>query len=101
LRKGEDRPPYPDMIIFNRNKGKLQVDLLDPHNPELDDAVEKAVGLARYAQKHGDLFGRIELISLGPDGEIKRLNVNKASVREKVLPVGDTAHLEALFEGAI
>ncbi len=101
LRKGEDRPLYPDLIIFNRIKGKLQVDLLDPHNPELSDAVEKAVGLARYAQKHGDLFGRIELISLGPDGQIKRLNVNRESVREKVLPVKDARHLEALFEGAV
>ena len=98
-RRGEDRPLYPDLIVFRRVKGKLQVDLLDPHNPQLADAVEKAVGLARYAGKHGDYFGRIELITVGKDGDIKRLNLNKEAIREKVLPVKETAHLEALFVG--
>ena len=98
-RRGEDRPLYPDLIIFRRVNDKLLMDLLDPHNPELGDAVEKAVGLADYAKKHGEFFGRIELIRVERDGQVKRLNVNREAIREKVLSVGDPAHLEALFEG--
>jgi type III restriction enzyme len=99
--KGEDRPLYPDLIVFRRAKGKLRVDLLDPHNPKLSDAVDKAVGLARYAGKHGSCFGRIELISVGEGGRIRRLDVNRAAIREKAKAVGSRAHLEALFEGQV
>ncbi len=63
------------------------------------DAVEKATGLARYAERHGDYFGRIELIIVGKDGEIRRLNVKKEAIREKVLSVQERGHLEALFAG--
>ena len=98
-RRGEDRPLYPDLIIFRREKGKLRVDLLDPHDSSRTDAVDKAVGLARYAGRHGDSFGRIELIVVGGKGEIKRLDVNRESIREKVKQVGSDAHLDALFQG--
>ena len=97
--RGEDRPLYSDLIIFRREKGRLRVDLLDPHDSGLADAKDKAVGLARYADRHGDSFGRIELIVVGSKGEIKRLDVNRESIREKVRQVGDAAHLDALFEG--
>jgi len=98
-RKGEDRPLYPDLIVFRRIKGKLQVDLLDPHDPGLPDASEKAVGLARYAERHGDFFGRIELAVVGEKNEVKRLDVNKEAIRQKILGVGGADHLEAIFKG--
>ena len=99
--RGEDRPMYPDMIVFRKIKGSVQVDLLDPHDPGLRDAVDKAVGLARYAGRHGDFFGRIELVILAKDGEIKRLDVKKEDIREKVLQVKDMAYLQALFERSV
>lgn len=97
--RGEDRPLFPDLLVFRRVKGKIQVDILDPHDSGLPDAYDKAVGLARFAEKHGDHFSRIELIILGSKGEIKRLDVNREATREKVKKVGSTAHLAALFEG--
>jgi type III restriction enzyme len=100
-RRGEDRPLYPDLLVFRRVKGRVRVDLLDPHDTQRSDAVEKAVGLAQYAGKHGEYFGRIELIVVGTDGRIKRLDVNKEAIREKVLPAKETAYLEALFEGQV
>jgi len=63
------------------------------------EIAREAVGLARYAEKHGDAFGRIELIVVGPRNEIKRLDVNRESIREKVKPITSPAHLDALFEG--
>lgn len=98
VHRGEDRPLYPDLIVFRRVKNTLRVDLLDPHDSGLTDAVDKAVGLARFAEKHGDSFGRIELIVVGNKGDIKRLDVNREGIREKVKQVGSRAHLDALFE---
>lgn len=99
--RGEDRPLYPDLLIFRRVGNKLKLDLLDPHWPGLGDAAEKAAGLARYADKHGEHYGRIEIISLTPKGKILRLDVNQEATREKVKVVKDLAHLEALFQGQI
>jgi type III restriction enzyme len=99
VRGSEDCPLYPDFLLFRRVKGKIVVDILDPHDSGLRDAVDKAIGMVRFAEKHGDYFGRIELIILGPKDEIKRLDVNRESIREKVKVVTSPAHLDALFKG--
>jgi type III restriction enzyme len=93
---GEDRACYPDLLIFRQEGAGIVVDLLDPHDPGLPDAAEKAVGLAVYAQHHGELFGRIELVTQ-VRGELRRLDVNRESIREKVKKVRDRAHLLALY----
>lgn len=98
--RGEDKPLYPDIIGFRNEGDEIKVDVLDPHDIGLPDAVDKAVGLARFAQKHGDYFGRIEMIIVGKNEEIMRLDVNKEEIRDKVLKVAHQAHLEALFEWA-
>jgi type III restriction enzyme len=95
---GEYRPVYPDLLIFRKEKKKIVADLLDPHDSGLPDAVEKAKGLATYARDHGGQFGRIELIVLMPNDEIRRLDLNKGSVRDKVLKLSGKAHLDQLFE---
>ncbi|MDD4889882.1 MAG: DEAD/DEAH box helicase family protein, partial [Phycisphaerae bacterium] len=63
-RGGEEHALYPDLIVLRRDKSGLKVDLLDPHNPDLDDAFHKAHGLSHYAERHGDFFGRSELVAL-------------------------------------
>jgi type III restriction enzyme len=98
-RGGEDRPLYPDLLIFRQVNDKIVVDILDPHDSGLRDAVDKAVGLARFAEKHGDSFGRIELIVVDRSGAIKRLDVNREAIRDKVKTVTSATHLDALFEG--
>jgi type III restriction enzyme len=93
---GEDKPLYPDFVSLRRDKGKIRVDLLDPHNPALSDAWEKAVGLARYAHKHGDAFGRIELVQVDK-GHIRRLALQDSAVRAKAMSVKSNDALELLF----
>jgi type III restriction enzyme len=93
----EYRTVYPDLIIFRSDKGKLLMDLLDPHSIALLDAVPKAKGFAEYAQKHGEQFGRIELIIMNYRGELQRLNVNDTEICDKVLKVSSQAHLDLLF----
>ncbi len=95
---GEYRPFYPDFLVFRKEKKKIVADVLDPHESGLSDAVEKAKGLAVYAGKHGSRFGRIELIVIGKDDKILRLDLTKETVRDKVLRLSGKDHLDQLFE---
>lgn len=95
---GEYKPVYPDLIVFRKEKKKLLADLLDPHDSGLPDAAEKAKGLAIFARDEGAQFGRIELIVLTQNDEIRRLDLNQESIRDKVLKVTSKSHLDQLFE---
>jgi type III restriction enzyme len=94
---GEEKPLYPDLIVFRRLKGDVVADLLDPHDSGLPDAAEKAVGLAQFAEKHGLDFARIELITINDKKQIQRLDLTKPSVRDKVKKVKTREHLDQLF----
>lgn len=94
---GEDRPLYPDFLVFRRAGGKIVADVLEPHATAYADSWAKAVGLAEFAKEHGDQgFGRIELITKIGKG-MKRLDLNKTEVRERVLGVLNNEHLKQLF----
>jgi hypothetical protein len=59
----------------------------------------KAAGLAQFAAKHADSFGRIELIMI--DGKAtKTLDLTDESVRDKVKGIKLPEQLRALFESA-
>lgn len=96
---GEQRALYPDFLFVRLDSGELVVDLLDPHRMDLEDAPAKAAGLARYADKHSQEFGRIELIIVEGE-EIRRLNLTDERVRNKVRGVSNHAHLRQLYESA-
>lgn len=89
-------PLYPDFLIVREEGGNLVVDILDPHQDNLEDAPAKAVGLAQYAAKHAHRFGRIQLIVV--DGEeVRRLELCDETVRDQVMAVKTIEHLRALF----
>lgn len=93
---GENRPLYPDILGMREEKGEIKVDLLDPHNPDLPDAVPKAQGLADYAKQHGHLFGRIQLII--KDGKaLRRIDMKKSALREQVQKAAGNDALKQLF----
>jgi type III restriction enzyme len=89
----ERHPLYPDIVAFRKTKSGIVVDILDPHGTQLDDAVEKAKGLAAYARRHGNDFGQIDLIIVDGKDKLKRLNLNDESVRERVDMVTSREHL--------
>jgi len=76
-------------------------DILEPHDPSLADNFEKAVGLARFSERHGCLFDRIQLIrkQASPTGgeTFARLNINTESVRKALLLVTSNPQLDELF----
>jgi type III restriction enzyme len=97
---GDDKPVYPDLIVFRSVDGEIVADILDPHDPGNKDAVDKAKGLAEYAKKHGEHFGRIEIIAMDANRKLQRLNLNDETTREDVSRMGSRSHLEQLLRDA-
>ena len=76
------------------------IEILEPHDPSLSDNFEKAVGLARFAEKHGGLFGRIQLIrKQSSDGgeHFARLEINQAATIKKLLLINSNPLHDELF----
>ena len=96
---GEDRPMYPDFLVVRTVGSGHVVDLIDPHAIDLADAPEKASGLAKFAAKHANQFGRIELILLD-DNKWKVLDLADEMVRAKVRGVSTPNELRKLFDEA-
>jgi type III restriction enzyme len=91
-----DQPFYPDLLIFRRPKSKIVIDILEPHGDHYADHLSKAQGLARYAQKHGEGFGRIEMIRLAK-GKVERLDMQDDKIRGKVLKTTTPEQLKDLY----
>jgi hypothetical protein len=64
--------------------------IIDPHGAFLGDALEKLKGLAYYAEKHRQLFCRIEAIDK-VDGVYRRLDMMRADVRKAIIEHGGKA----------
>jgi len=80
---GEDKPIYTVFLFVRRVKSKLVVDIIEPHTISLGDAPAKAAGLAKFAAKHADKFGWIELILI--DGSTsKKFDLTDESVSDKL-----------------
>ena len=100
---GEVRPLFPDLVVARQVPGEdgYRFDILEPHDPSRDDNAGKALGLARFAERHGHLFGRIQLIRRLPSpagGEdYFRLDINKLAVQKKLLEITTGPQLDALF----
>lgn len=93
---GEDKAMYPDFLLIRVQDGELLVDILDPHSIHLGDAAPKAAGLAKFAARHADKFGRIELVML--DGKAsKRLDLTDEMVRKRVIGMKSPDELRRLF----
>ena len=102
--EGVSKPMYPDFIIVRRDAmaaSGYAFDILEPHNPSLADNLQKAKGLAKYAQAETK-FARIQLIrkikdSSGKD-KFNRLDFCKGEIRDKVLRAQTLEELNNIFE---
>jgi len=100
---GDVRPMFPDLVVVRKNGSEYTIDILEPHDPSLSDNFEKAVGLAKFAEKHGALFGRIQLIrkQYSAGGEhFARLEINQAAMIKKLLLITSNPQLDELFASA-
>lgn len=98
---GAIRPMFPDLVIVRKFGADITVDILEPHDPSLADNFHKAIGLARFAERHGALFGRIQMIrklaSQGGGEHYVRLEINKAATIKQLLLITSNPQLDDLF----
>jgi len=93
----EDKAMYPDLLVFRRTKGGVLTDILEPHGDQFADHLAKAQGLARYAGKHGEHLGRIEIIRFV--GKVpQRMNLQDDKTRSRVLKATNPEQLPDLYE---
>ncbi len=94
-------PMFPDLLVVRADAHAYVFDVLEPHDPSRKDNYPKAVGLAKFADKHGDRFGRIQLIrrvcKFGRD-IFYRLDTNKSHTRNKVRGVTSNEELDRIFD---
>lgn len=97
---GEVRPMFPDLVIVRQVGSGHAIDILEPHRPDLDDNFEKAVGLAKFADQHGAIFGRIQLIrkqSTAGGERYVRLEINHTPTIKRLLLITSNPQLDAVF----
>lgn len=95
---------YPDFLIIRNVVGiGYAIDILEPHRGDLTDNLSKAKALVDYAQKQPSApIGRLQMIREGKDSitgkkRMKRLDLTKSAVRERVMQLQSTQELDALF----
>lgn len=96
---GDIKGCYPDFLVARKVGRSVVIDIVDPHLLSFEDAWHRAKGMARYAAKHADRFGRIELIRIEGDS-IDRLDLKDEETRKRVLAVSTNEHLKELFGGS-
>jgi len=81
---GEPKIVRPDFVFFSENgDGEIVGDIVDPHGHHLADSLSKLKGLTQYAEKHGDLYGRIEAVA-EVGGTYRMLDLKNANVRQSI-----------------
>jgi type III restriction enzyme len=92
---------FPDFIIVRIIDNKHVFDILEIHDPTRTDNYLKAIGLAKFAEKHANSFGRIQLIrkSKGPDKKehFYRLDMIKLNVRNIVRGISSNEELDRII----
>ncbi len=99
---GVTTPMFPDLVIVRADKQGYVFDILEPHDPSRKDNYPKVVGLAKFADRHWDRFGRIQLIrqKTGPDhrAHFYRLDMSKIDIMGKVRGITSNEELDRVFE---
>ncbi len=83
---GERReaPMYPDFILFHWTDDGIRPSIVDPHGYHLADAAPKLRGLARYADRHGDDYLRIDAVIKDTDERLLALDLKSAAIRDAI-----------------
>ena len=83
---------HPDFIFFNEVGDKMVASIVDPHGHHLEDSLIKLQALAKFAEKFGAAFHRIEALAM-VNGTMRVLDLQQEDVRSGIL-VSDKKALE-------
>jgi len=93
---------FPDLLVVTSKMGEYCFDILEPHDPSRKDNYPKAVGLAKFAERHGGQFGRIQLIRKehGYDGKSHfiRLDMGNTRICQRVRGITSNSELDRIFD---
>ena len=93
----EKKAMYPDFLIVRKEGySGYVIDVLEPHDGTRTDNLGKAKGFADYAKENPNV-GRLQLIRLYGD-KIKRLDMSKGAVRDKVSHAMSNEELDHIFD---
>lgn len=95
--KGGEKPFYPDFVIVRKKGKEYVVDILEPHDDSRLDTWAKVKGLAKFADAHEIMFGRL-MVGRKVGDALQVVDVADHQTREKARKMGAPADLEALFE---
>ena len=88
----------PDFVFFSQKKDKsIEANIVDPHGFHLSDALPKLRGLVKYAELHGDLYGRIEAIAK-LDSKYRSLDLKSSDVQTAI---NEAENAKSLYEGTL
>jgi type III restriction enzyme len=93
---GVMKPFYPDFVIVRKTSQGFVVDILEPHDDTRTDTIPKAIGLAKFADRHGEQFGHL-VIARRKGEQWQLADMSDKVTREKVLKMGAVPDLESLF----
>lgn len=87
---------FPDFIIIRKTGTGFVVDILEPHSDAYVDTLPKAIGLAKFAEEHGRVFGRFILARIvGSDWKYADMSVKET--RDKTLKMQQGSDIGGLF----
>lgn len=89
-RHGSWRTLRPDFVFFTDGADGIEVNLVDPHGAWLPDSLAKLRGMARFAERHGSAFHRIESVSR-IDGTLLVLDFTLPEIRALVTDAVDAS----------
>jgi type III restriction enzyme len=93
---GGMRPFYPDFVIVRKGSKGFVMDILEPHDPTRTDTIPKAIGLAKFADEHGEEFGRL-VIARKQGDEWQLADMNDKPTREKTKKLQTGSDVDGLF----
>lgn len=95
---GETRIMRPDFLFFSdAGKGRIVVDIVDPHGVHLADALPKLAGLATYASRHSGVFRRVWAVA-EVGGKLRVLDLTNDEVHKAILSAESAKNL---YESAL
>jgi type III restriction enzyme len=93
-------PFFPDFIFFATTPSGILPEIVDPHLLAAEDMPQRAVRLAQYAQDHGDVFRRIEMLvyESATDEKGLRLDLMNEKLRARIANISTREQLKEIFK---
>src|SRR5450756_1045013 len=93
---GVTKPFFPDFAVVRKASKGFVVDILEPHNDSYVDALPKAIGLAKFAEEHGEEFGRF-IFARKVGNNWQYADMSDKGTREKILKTQPGSDIAGLF----